>query len=132
MLQSFCATCLNVKDYYQRTAESSKKGDTKIAPSAAASVDIMKELTTKQTNDVSLAATGLKKVSRARQTWHKEYKATITTPATTITSSTSAVKPSQIKASQKPTSTISTTAVIKAPVYKFQRPWIEMDCGTSN
>lgn len=59
--------------------------------------DLMKELANKRTSDGSSAATGLKKVSRDQQTWRKEYKADkpLATPAPT------AVKPSQIKASQK-------------------------------
>lgn len=73
--------------------------------------DIMKELTTKRTSDGNSAASGLRKVTRDQQTWRKEFKGS--NSSTVSTSSTnSAVKPSQIKATQK--------AVSKTPVCQFK------------
>ncbi len=83
-----------------------------VKPAGGGVGDMMKELASKRTNDGSSAATGLKKVTRDQQTWRKEYKADkpSVTPATTV-------KPSQIKANQKP----ATFGKKKLdPVCKFQ------------
>ncbi len=105
-------------------AKTEDKVQTKPAPAVGA--DIMKELAAKRTGDGSSAATGLKKVTRDQQTWRKEYKSTKSAPASAPVSS--AVKPSQLKATQK------TTAA--TPVCKFQSlgsKWIiEHQTKTSN
>ena len=89
--------------------------------------DIMKELAAKRTSDGSSAATGLKKVTRDQQTWRKEFKGS-NKSSVVSSSATTAVKPSQVKASQKP--------VAKTPVCQFKAlgsKWVvEHQTKTSN